>query len=114
MAACATSSGVAWNDETVKQVQKGMTKAQVTAMLGEPSSMTTHEGDKEVWIFRRASDESGAEGKYVSFMTLGMKSGENAIKVDALSIMFTGENIETFKYEQNVDNNFTKAGGFEK
>lgn len=111
---CATtSSGSIWNDETVTRLSEGMSKTEVSELFGDPTKKETRSGGKEIWIFRRASDESGMGDKYVSVVTLGTMGGSNATRVDALSIMFSEGAVEKFKYEEHADNAKVEAGGFD-
>lgn len=116
-AACATTHQPTWNDDTVTTLVEGMSKAEIVAQFGDPSSRTTLSGNREQWIYRRAAETDGIEkgfGQYVSVMTLGGRSGENALIVDALTIMFQGDTVQKYKYEENADNNFTRAGGYDE
>jgi len=109
LSACATTTGIDWTDTTVTQLETGMSKATILSMFGDPTSQSiTDKG--EVLIFKRASDESGAVGKYITVMTLGVRSGENAISVDALRIEFQNDVVTAYEYTENVDNNFGQAG----
>ena len=109
LASCATTTGTVWNDSTVTQVRVGMAKSEVLALFGEPTSQS-RTSDGEVIIFKRASDGSGAVGKYISIMTLGVRSGENAITVDALRVELKNGVVSSYEYSENVDNNFGQAG----
>ena len=114
LSGCATtSSGSKWNDETVTRLSEGMSKAEVSEMFGDPTKKETHSGGKEVWIFRRATDQGGFGDKYVFVVTLGTIGGANATRVDALSVMFSDDKVEKFKYEEHADNNMVEAGGFD-
>jgi len=96
LSACATTTGVNWTDSTVTQVETGMSKAAILSLFGDPTSQSiTDKG--EVLIFKRASDESGAVGKYI-------------ISVDALRIEFQNDVVTAYEYTENVDNNFGQAG----
>jgi len=109
LSACATTTGVNWTDSTVTQIETGMSKASVLSLFGNPTSQSiTDKG--EVLIFKRASDESGAVGKYITVMTLGVRSGENAIAVDALRVELKNDVVTGYEYTENVDNNFGQAG----
>jgi len=109
LSACATTTGIDWTDTTVTEVQTGMSKAAILSLFGDPTSQSiTDKG--EVLIFKRASDEAGAVGKYITVMTLGVRSGENAISVDALRVELKNDIVTAYEYTENVDNNFGQAG----
>jgi hypothetical protein len=106
---CATSTGTSWNDATVEELERGMTKDLVLARFGEPTSQSVS-ADVETLIFKRPSDEGKAVGKYLSIMTLGVRGGENAVTVDALRVELKKGVVSDYEYSQNVDNNFGQAG----
>lgn len=108
--ACATTaSGPQWNDETVSQLSVGATRSDVIGMFGQPASRSTN-NNIETLVYRRPSDEASGSNAYLSVMTFGMRSGENAVRVDALRIEITDGVVSNFEYSENIDNNFGNAG----
>ena len=111
MAGCATMPGEeAWNDDSVAELQVGMSKSQVESIFGEPSRTQTFSGGRSAYVYLRSADEAKASNNFIKITSLGMAK---TITVDALSIMFENDQVIDFKYEEKADNNMTEAGGFD-
>lgn len=98
-----------WNDDSVTNLQVGMTKTQVESIFGEPTRTQMFSGGRSAYVYLRSADEAKASNSFIKVTSLGMAK---TITVDALSIMFESDKVIDFKYEEKADNNMTEAGGF--
>lgn len=111
LAGCATTqTEEVWNDESVRNLQAGMTKTEVESIFGKPTRTQTFSGGRSAYVYLRSADESKTSNKLLKVASLGMAK---TIVVDALSIMFQDNNVIDFKYEEKADNNMVEAGGFD-
>ena len=108
---CATvKNEEVWNDDSVRSLEIGMTKAQVESMFGEPTRTQTFSGGRTAYVYLRSADENQASNTFFKVASLGIAK---TVIVDALSIMFEDDVVSDFKYEERADNNMTEAGGFD-
>lgn len=105
---CATTGQTyKWDDATVAGLEKGMSRAEVIAMFGEPTIKTTT-ADGEKLTFKKPSDENRGSNSYIAVVSLGGNTGANATWVDALTVELEDQIVVNFAYTENVNN---YAGG---
>jgi outer membrane protein assembly factor BamE (lipoprotein component of BamABCDE complex) len=66
LAACAAGSGsIDWN--AARKVKEGMTKEEVTALMGNPYSVTTKGKEEQVWVWVHVKPFAGASHAALTF-----------------------------------------------
>ena len=106
LSSCATAAR--WDDTSVTAIREGMTKAEVTTLIGQPDSTSVDSNGNQTWNYRRATDDKSFMDRYVQVGTLGMIDGMNS---DFLSITFIGDRVASYRFEQNVANPSGRAFG---
>lgn len=110
LTACATGSTyLGWDDETVAQLQVGISKAELVEMFGEPvTKSASPEG--ELYAYKRPSDENTARNAYIALVSLGGNTGANATVVDILEVTLQNGAVTDFRYTENTNNSYNGIG----
>jgi len=99
VAGCATTAR--WDDTSVIAVREGMTKSEVSTLLGQPESTSMDQDGKVTWTYRRPSDNKTFIDRYVTVASLGMTQG---LTSDVLTIHFgSNDRVSSFRFSENVD-----------
>ena len=98
LTACATAT---WNDDTVAELRKGMTKTELVALLGGPTSQS-RTADGETLLFKRPADNSGLN-TITAIGSFGIFTGKNASIVDALRVELKNDVVTNYEFMENVN-----------
>lgn len=87
---------------SVSEIKSGMTKAQVTGLLGEPRSRSIDNGHNEVWQYRKNAQEGKGMKTYENIASMGLLAGHDAEYQDILTVTFKNDVVTGSAYEENV------------
>jgi len=99
LSSCATAAR--WDDTSVTAIREGMTKSEVTTLIGPPDSTSVDMNGQQTWNYRRATDDKTFMDRYVQIGSLGMVDG---MRSDFLTIVFNGDRVASYRFEQNAAN----------
>jgi outer membrane protein assembly factor BamE (lipoprotein component of BamABCDE complex) len=107
LAACIAGCASTVNDskftaDTITQIKTGMTKSDVTAIVGEPRSRSVDNAGDEVWQYRKNAQEGKAVKTFADITSFGLTSGIDAEYQDILTVMFKTNVVSKATYEENV------------
>lgn len=90
-----------------REIQKGMSGAQVAEALGSPNIVTKDENGKETWVYDKiATEATYSQSQNGLFLILGgfsNQSGARATSQRTLTVVikFMNSNVESFTYHQS-------------
>ncbi len=96
--------------DTVQQIKSGMTKSQVTDLVGQPRSRSTDSDGMEAWQYRKDGQQGKGLKTYVNIASMGLASGQDAEFQDILTVIFKSDVVLKVTYQENV----RSANPFEK
>lgn len=88
--------------ETVSQVKQGMSKTEITTMLGEPRSRTVESDGTESWQYRKNAQEGKGLKTYMDIASFGLTSGHDAEYMDVLNVYFKDGVVLKTSYQENA------------
>lgn len=103
LAGCATTPQPKFNADTVNQIKAGMTKTEVTNMLGEPRSRSVDNDGNETWQYRKAAKQGKGMQTFMNIGSFGMASAFDPIYQDILNVTFTNNIVAKVTYQENVN-----------
>jgi outer membrane protein assembly factor BamE (lipoprotein component of BamABCDE complex) len=103
MAGCAsTSHDSKFTADTIKQIKPGLTKTDVTGILGEPRSRLVDDAGDEVWQFRKTAEQYQSNKNFINAMSFGLNSRFDAEYQDVLTVTFKINIVSKVTYAENV------------
>ena len=102
-AGCATSNQSHFTSDTVSQIKAGMSKADVTGMLGEPRSRLVDNAGDETWQYRKDAPQGNTAKTFSDIMSFGITTGMDAEYQDILTVTFKTNVVSHVTYQENVD-----------
>jgi outer membrane protein assembly factor BamE (lipoprotein component of BamABCDE complex) len=88
--------------DTITQIKTGMTKDQVTAIVGEPRSRSVNNDGDEVWQYRKNAAEGKGMKTFADITSFGLTAGMDSEYQDILTVMFKTNVVSKATYEENV------------
>jgi outer membrane protein assembly factor BamE (lipoprotein component of BamABCDE complex) len=98
-----TSTQSKFTDDTIGQIKVGMTKDQVTAVVGDPRSRSVDNDGNETWQYRKNAQQGQATKTFSDIMSFGITSDLDAEYQDILTVMFKTNVVSKVTYQENVD-----------
>lgn len=90
--------------DTITQIKTGMTKSEVTAIVGEPRSRLVDNDGDETWQYRKNGSEGKAVKTFADITSFGLTSNTDAEYQDILTVMFKTNVVSKVTYQENVHN----------
>jgi outer membrane protein assembly factor BamE (lipoprotein component of BamABCDE complex) len=104
-AGCASTTNQSkFTADTIGQIKVGMTKDQVTAVVGDPRSRSVDNDGNETWQYRKNAKEGQATKTFANIMSFGIASDEDAEYQDILTVLFKTNVVSKVTYQENVHN----------
>jgi outer membrane protein assembly factor BamE (lipoprotein component of BamABCDE complex) len=88
--------------DTIGQIKTGMTKDEVTAIVGEPRSRSVDDDGDETWQYRKNAQQGQAAKSFANIMSFGLNSGIDSEYQDILTVMFKTNVVSKVTYQENV------------
>ena len=88
--------------DTITQIKAGMTKSEVTTIVGEPRSRSVDNDGDEVWQYRKNAQEGKGMKTFADITSFGLTSGMDSEYQDILTVMFKTNIVSKATYEENV------------
>jgi outer membrane protein assembly factor BamE (lipoprotein component of BamABCDE complex) len=105
-----TSQQSKFTATTVEQIKAGMTKDEVTTILGEPRSRMADNDGGEIWQYRKNALEGKAVKIMANITSFGLDTAVDAEYQDILTVTFQTNVVLKATYEENVHNLTPLAG----
>lgn len=96
--------------DTIGQIKTGMTKDEVTAIVGEPRSRSTDNDGDETWQYRKNAKQGQAVKSFANIMSFGLNSGIDSEYQDILTVMFKTNLVSKATYQENVQSSIPVEG----
>ena len=90
--------------DTVNTIKVGMTKSDVTKLIGEPRSRSVDNDGSEIWQYRKNAQEGKGVKLFADVTSLGLTRGVDAEYQDILSVSFKNDLVLKANYQENVHN----------
>ena len=90
--------------DTIGQIKTGMTKDEVTAIVGEPRSRSVDNDGDETWQYRKNGSEGKAVKTFADITSFGLYANTDAEYQDILTVIFKTNVVSKVTYQENVHN----------
>jgi outer membrane protein assembly factor BamE (lipoprotein component of BamABCDE complex) len=97
-----TTNESTFTADTIGQIKVGMTKSEVTAIVGEPRSHSLDNDGDETWQYRKNAQQGKAAKSFANIMSFGLNSGIDSEYQDILTVMFKTNVVSKVTYQENV------------
>jgi outer membrane protein assembly factor BamE (lipoprotein component of BamABCDE complex) len=105
VAGCASTANESkFTADTITQIKTGMTKSDVTVIVGEPRSRSVDNDGDEIWQYRKNGSEGKAVKAFADITSFGLTSNTDAEYQDILTVMFKTNAVSKVTYQENVHN----------
>ena len=103
VAGCASAPKKQFTADSMSQIKAGMTKAEVTNIVGEPRMRSVDNDGNELWQYRKNGQEGKGSKTFMNVVSYGMTAGWASRFQDILSVTFTNSIVAKVTYQENAD-----------
>jgi outer membrane protein assembly factor BamE (lipoprotein component of BamABCDE complex) len=100
---CTSTSQSNITPQTITSVKAGMTKAEVTSLIGEPRSRAIESDGTETWQYRKNAKQGRGQKTYSDIVSFGLTSGVDAGYQDIFTVTFNDGIVLKSMYQENVN-----------